>query len=66
MERARLTKRVVNKLEAEGKLDEACEMIMEMQVETYGSMEITEKVVLKGIPFPFYISLKYSDDIGFS
>ncbi|CAK5129306.1 unnamed protein product [Meloidogyne enterolobii] len=44
VERARLTKRVVNKLEAEGKLDEACEMIMEMQVETYGSMEITEKV----------------------
>lgn len=52
MERARLTKRVVNKLEAEGKLDEACEMIMEMQVETYGSMEITEKVVYRD-PFSF-------------
>ncbi|KAF7629840.1 PCI domain-containing protein [Meloidogyne graminicola] len=44
VERARLTKRVVDKLEAEGKIDEACDMIMEMQVETYGSMEITEKV----------------------
>jgi 26S proteasome regulatory subunit N5 len=44
VERARLTMRVVNKLESDGKLDEACEMIMEMQVETYGSMEISEKV----------------------
>uniref|UniRef100_A0A915DUW3 PCI domain-containing protein n=1 Tax=Ditylenchus dipsaci TaxID=166011 RepID=A0A915DUW3_9BILA len=44
VERARLTKRVVEKLEAEGKLEEARKMIMELQVETYGSMEIKRKV----------------------
>lgn len=44
VERARLTKRVADKLEAEGKLDEARTLIMELQVETYGSMEVNEKV----------------------
>uniref|UniRef100_A0AC34QPR9 PCI domain-containing protein n=1 Tax=Panagrolaimus sp. JU765 TaxID=591449 RepID=A0AC34QPR9_9BILA len=44
VERARLTKRVVEKVEREGKLDEAWNMIMELQVETYGSMEMQEKV----------------------
>lgn len=46
VERARLTKRVADKLEAEGKIEEAREMIMELQVETYGSMLINEKVFL--------------------
>ena len=44
VERARLTKRVVEQLESEGKLDEAKAMIMELNVETYGSMEIKEKI----------------------
>jgi len=44
VERARLTKRVVDRLEQEGKVEEARVMIMEMQVETFGSMEIKEKV----------------------
>lgn len=44
VERARLTSMVVKKLEAEGKLDEAATMLLELQVETYGSMEMREKV----------------------
>lgn len=44
VERARLTKRVVDKLEKAGKVEEAREMIMELQIETYGSMEVREKV----------------------
>uniref|UniRef100_A0A914E8Q2 PCI domain-containing protein n=1 Tax=Acrobeloides nanus TaxID=290746 RepID=A0A914E8Q2_9BILA len=44
VERARLTKRVVQKLESENKLDEAWDLIIDLQVETYGSMEIQEKV----------------------
>ncbi|ETN70878.1 hypothetical protein NECAME_14479 [Necator americanus] len=44
VERARLTSLVVKKLEAEGKLGEATNLILELQVETYGSMEIKEKV----------------------
>ncbi|MCP9263665.1 26S proteasome non-ATPase regulatory subunit 12 [Dirofilaria immitis] len=44
VERARLTSRLVKKLEAEGKLDEATTMLLELQVETYGSMELKEKV----------------------
>jgi 26S proteasome regulatory subunit N5 len=54
VERARLTKRVADKLEAEGKMDEAREMIMELQVETYGSMEVNEKVSFLFVP-PNYI-----------
>ncbi|KAF1763856.1 hypothetical protein GCK72_003804 [Caenorhabditis remanei] len=45
VERARLTSMVVKKLEAEGKLDEAATMLLELQVETYGSMEMKEKVL---------------------
>jgi len=44
VERARLTKRVVEKLEQAGKIEEARTMIMELQVETFGSMEVKEKV----------------------
>jgi len=44
VERARLTKRVVEKLEKEGKIDEAWKELLELQVETFGSMEIKEKV----------------------
>ncbi|KAL3097830.1 hypothetical protein niasHS_000565 [Heterodera schachtii] len=44
VERARLTKQVAEKLETEGKVDEAREMMMELQVETYGTMEVEEKV----------------------
>lgn len=44
VERARLTKRVVKKLEAEGKFEEAWTNIIELQVETFGSMEMPEKV----------------------
>uniref|UniRef100_A0A0R3RRU6 PCI domain-containing protein n=1 Tax=Elaeophora elaphi TaxID=1147741 RepID=A0A0R3RRU6_9BILA len=43
VERARLTGRLVKKLESEGKLDEATTMLLELQVETYGSMELKEK-----------------------
>ncbi|CAD5214923.1 unnamed protein product [Bursaphelenchus xylophilus] len=44
VERARLTKRVVKKLEAEGKIEEAWNNMIELQVETFGSMEMPEKV----------------------
>ncbi|VDN07189.1 unnamed protein product [Thelazia callipaeda] len=44
VERARLTSRVVKNLEQEGKIDEAVTMLLELQVETYGSMELREKV----------------------
>ncbi|KAK5978154.1 Proteasome Regulatory Particle Non-ATPase [Trichostrongylus colubriformis] len=44
VERARLTSLVVKKMEAEGKIEEAANLILELQVETYGSMEIKEKV----------------------
>lgn len=46
VERARLTKRVVEKLEKEGKIDEAWKELLELQVETFGSMEIKEKVLV--------------------
>ncbi|EFO92338.1 hypothetical protein CRE_11090 [Caenorhabditis remanei] len=45
VEHARLTLMVVKKLEAEGKLDEAATMLLELQVETYGLMEMKEKVL---------------------
>ena len=47
VERARLTQLVVKKLESEGRTNEACDMLLELQVETYGSMQIQEKVWLK-------------------
>lgn len=34
----------MKKLEGEGKLDEAANMLLELQVETYGSMDTQEKV----------------------
>uniref|UniRef100_A0AC35TRR8 PCI domain-containing protein n=1 Tax=Rhabditophanes sp. KR3021 TaxID=114890 RepID=A0AC35TRR8_9BILA len=42
--RARLTRLVSQRLEREGKLDEAWNIMMELQVETFGSMEMDEKV----------------------
>ena len=47
VERARLTKRVVKQLEAEGKTEEAWNALIELQVETFGSMEMKEKVGLR-------------------
>ncbi len=47
VERARLTQLVVKKLESEGRTNEACDMLLELQVETYGSMQIQEKVWLE-------------------
>lgn len=35
----------MDKLEKAGKVEEAREMIMELQIETYGSMEVREKVI---------------------
>ncbi|KAF8361276.1 rpn-5 [Pristionchus pacificus] len=43
-ERARLTTIVVDRLEKEGKVDEAATMLLELQVETYGTMPMKEKV----------------------
>ncbi|KAJ2719093.1 proteasome regulatory particle subunit [Coemansia sp. Benny D115] len=43
VERARLTKMRVDILERHGQVREACEMLQEVQVETYGSMERREK-----------------------
>ncbi|GMS84216.1 hypothetical protein PENTCL1PPCAC_6391, partial [Pristionchus entomophagus] len=43
-ERARLTSIVVDRLEKEGKVDEAATMLLELQVETYGTMPMKEKV----------------------
>lgn len=45
VERARLTSRLVKKLESEGKLESATTMLLELQVETYGSMDLKEKVM---------------------
>ncbi|TKR95813.1 hypothetical protein L596_009933 [Steinernema carpocapsae] len=44
VDRARLTRRLVKKLESEGKINEACDMLLELQVETYGSMQMKEKI----------------------
>lgn len=43
VERARLTRILVNIKEKEGKIVEAAELLQELQVETYGSMEKREK-----------------------
>lgn len=43
LERARLTTRLAAMREAEGKVDEACELMQDVQVETIGSMELREK-----------------------
>ena len=44
VERARLTHRLSQMKEAEGKVEEASKIMQELQVETYGSMERKEKV----------------------
>jgi 26S proteasome regulatory subunit N5 len=43
-EYASCTKRLVEMYEQDGKLDEACKMIQEIQIETYGSVENKDKV----------------------
>jgi len=43
VERARLTAMVSKMREAEGKVAEASEVLQEVQVETYGSMDVSEK-----------------------
>ena len=44
VERARLTKRLASMLEADGKLSEACEVLQEVAVETFTTMETQERV----------------------
>ncbi|KAI6179318.1 PCI domain-containing protein [Aphelenchoides besseyi] len=44
VERARLSMRIAKKLEAEGKMEDAWNILIELQVETFGSMEVKEKV----------------------
>ena len=46
VERARLTYKLVKMREAEKKVDEAAKLLLELQVETFGSMDKTEKVEL--------------------
>lgn len=46
VERARLTHRLAKIREGEGNIQEAANIIQELQVETYGSMEKKEKVEL--------------------
>lgn len=43
-EYAGVTKRLVEMYEADGKIDEACKIIQEIQIETYGSLSNKEKV----------------------
>uniref|UniRef100_A0A915KKU2 PCI domain-containing protein n=1 Tax=Romanomermis culicivorax TaxID=13658 RepID=A0A915KKU2_ROMCU len=43
-ERARLTSKLAKMLEKDGKLDEATKCLLELQIETFGSMEKQEKV----------------------
>lgn len=44
IERARLTKKVAGIKEAQGSIEEAANIMQELQVETYGSMEKREKI----------------------
>ena len=44
IERARLTKKVAGIKEAQGNIEEAANIMQELQVETYGSMEKREKI----------------------
>ncbi|VDP04035.1 unnamed protein product [Soboliphyme baturini] len=44
VERARLTNKLAKTLEAEGKIEEACNLLLELQIESYGSMDKQEKV----------------------
>ena len=45
MERARLTHILAQMKEADGEVTEAANILQELQVETYGSMERREKVL---------------------
>lgn len=53
MERARLTHKLAKMKEEEGNITEAANIIQELQVETYGSMEKREKV--KHCHFCFHV-----------
>ncbi|CCF56399.1 hypothetical protein KAFR_0B01010 [Kazachstania africana CBS 2517] len=44
VERARVTRDLVRIRRSEGKIKEACDILCELQVETYGSMEMSEKI----------------------
>ena len=44
IERARLTRKLATMKEAQGNVDEAATILLELQVETYGSMEKREKI----------------------
>jgi 26S proteasome regulatory subunit N5 len=44
VERARLTYKLVQAKEATGQLEEACTLLLDLPVETFGSMELKEKV----------------------
>ncbi|CAL9730891.1 26S proteasome regulatory subunit Rpn5p [Monosporozyma unispora] len=44
VERARVTRDLVHIKKSQGKIDEACDILCELQVETYGSMEMSEKI----------------------
>ncbi|XP_055328579.1 26S proteasome non-ATPase regulatory subunit 12-like [Paramacrobiotus metropolitanus] len=46
VERARITYKLSQMLEAEGKVKEAAEVLQELQIETYGSMDRREKIEL--------------------
>jgi 26S proteasome regulatory subunit N5 len=43
-EYSQCTKQLVEMYEADGKIDEACKLIQEIQIETYGSLKNKEKV----------------------
>ncbi|CCD22365.1 proteasome regulatory particle lid subunit RPN5 NDAI_0A02070 [Naumovozyma dairenensis CBS 421] len=43
-ERARVTRQLVEILKTQGKIEEACDTLCELQVETYGSMDMFEKI----------------------
>lgn len=51
VERARLTHKLAKMKEEEGNIIEAANIIQELQVETYGSMEKREKVKLSYLLF---------------
>lgn len=44
VERARVTRQLTHIRRNEGKTEEACDILCELQVETYGSMEMAEKI----------------------
>ncbi|CDH17026.1 probable 26S proteasome regulatory subunit RPN5 [Zygosaccharomyces bailii ISA1307] len=44
VERARVTRQLTHIKREQGKIDEACDIFCELQMETYGSMEMSEKI----------------------